>query len=108
MLKNYFKTAWKNLLANKVSSIINISGLAIGLATAVIILLVIVDELSYDKSHTNLQRIYLLMKNQKKADGISTGDVTAGPIAANIRNNMPETKYVARISYFDNSIIKIN
>lgn len=108
MLKNYFKTAWKNLLANKVSSIINISGLAIGLATAVIILLVIVEELSYDKFHTNLQSIYLLMKNQKKADGISTGDATAGPIAASIRSDMPETKYVARISYFDNSVIKIN
>ena len=107
MFKNYFKTAWRNLLANKTSAIINIGGLAIGLATAVIILLVIVDEFSYDKFNTNLQDVYLLMKNQKKVDGISTGDATAGPVAAIIRSNMPETKYVARVSYFDNSVIKI-
>lgn len=108
MLKNYFKTAWRNLQANKTSSIINISGLAIGLATVTIILLVIVAEFSYDKFHTNLQSIYLLMKNQKRVDGISTGDATAGPMAESIRSNMPESKYVSRIAYFDNSVIKVN
>lgn len=107
MFKNYFKTAWRNLVANKTSSIINIGGLAIGLATAVIILLVIVNEFSYDKFNTNIQDVYLLMKNQKRVDDISTGDATAGPIAASLRNNMPETKYVSRVSYFDNAVIKI-
>jgi len=107
MFKNYLKTAWRNLLANKTSAIINVGGLAIGLATAVIILLLIVNEFSYDKFNTNLQSIYLLMKNQKRVDGISTGDVTAGPIAASIRSNMPESKYVSRVRYFDNAVIKI-
>src|SRR4051812_44002856 len=96
MITNFLKTAWRNLWANRTSSLINIGGLAIGLSTAIIILLVIVDESSYDKFHTNLQHIYLLMKNQKKVDGISTGDATAGPMAAHIRSNMPETKYSAR------------
>ena len=107
MFKNYLKTAWRNLLANKTSAIINVGGLAIGLATAVIILLLIVNEFSYDKFNTNLQSIYLLMKNQKRVDGISTGDVTAGPIAASIRSSMPESKYVSRVRYFDNAVIKI-
>jgi len=108
MIKNFFKTAWRNLLANRTSSLINIGGLAIGLSTAIIILLVIVDEFSYDKFQPNLQSIYLLFKNQKRVDGISTGDATAGPMAASIRSSMPETKYAARVSYFDNSVIKIN
>src|SRR5262249_15270213 len=94
--------------ANKTSSLISIGGLAVGLSAAVIVFLVIVDEFSYDKFQTNRQGIYLLMKNQKRADGISTGDATAGPTAASIRSNMPDTKNVARVSYFDNSVIKIN
>lgn len=108
MVKNYFKTAWRNLLANKTSSLINIGGLAIGLSAAIIILLVIVGECSYDQFHTNRQSIYVLMKNQKRVDGISTGDATAGPMAASIRSSMPETKYTARVSYFNNSVIRIN
>jgi ABC-type antimicrobial peptide transport system permease subunit len=106
MFKNYFKTAWRNLIKNKVSSFINIIGLAVGLATSIIIMLVVVNEFSYDKFNTNLKDIYLLMKNQKRADGISTGDATAGPMAATLRNEMPETKYASRIAYFDDAIIK--
>ncbi len=107
MLKNYFKTAWRNLFRSKVSSIINIGGLAVGLATGIIILLVIVNEFSYDKFNKNLQRIYLLMKNQKQMDGISTGDATAGPMAPTMKNEMPEVIYASRVAYFDNQVLKV-
>ena len=107
MFKNYFKTAWRNLFKNKVSSFINISGLAVGLATSIIIMLLVVNELSYDKFNINLKNIYLLMKNQKQVDGISTGDATAGPMAATLRNEMPETKYAARVAYFNNQVMRI-
>ena len=107
MIKNYFKIAWRSLLKNKTSSIINISGLAVGLATSIIIMLVIVNELSYDKYNTNLKDIYLLMKNQKQMDGISIGDATAGPMAAAFRSEMPETKYVARVAHFDNQLMEV-
>ncbi len=107
MFKNYFKTAWRNLLKNKTSSFINISGLAVGLATSIIIMLVVVNEFNYDKFNINLKAIYLLMKNQKQVDGISTGDATAGPMAASLRNEMPETKYVSRVAYFDYQLIKV-
>ncbi|GAC1453463.1 MAG: hypothetical protein NVSMB7_16150 [Chitinophagaceae bacterium] len=107
MFESYFKMAWRSLIKNKISSIINIGGLAVGLATSIIIMLLIVDELSYDKFHANLPNIYLLMKNQKHADGISTGDASAGPMAASLRNEMPETKYAARIAYFGNQLIRV-
>jgi putative ABC transport system permease protein len=58
MLKNYFKTAFRNLLRNKFYSLINIVGLAIGLATCFLIILYVLDELSYDKYNVNASRIY--------------------------------------------------
>ena len=107
MFKNYFKTAWRSLVKNKTSSIINISGLAVGLATSIIIMLIVVNEFSYDKYNKNMDNIYLLMKNQKQVDGITTGDATAGPMAASFRNEMAETKYAARVAYFDNQLMEI-
>ena len=53
MIRNYFKIAWRNLTRNKVSSIINISGLAIGLACVLFIGMYVKDELSYDRFFKN-------------------------------------------------------
>ncbi len=106
MITNYFKIAWRNLFKNKVSSFINITGLALGLASGIIIMLVVLQEFSYDKFNAHRDDIYLLMKNQQQADGISTGSSTAGPMAATFRNEIPETKYAARVTYFGNQIIK--
>ena len=64
MLKNYIKIAWRNLLKNRTSSFINISGLAIGMAVAVLIGLWIWDELSYNKNFENYDRIGQIMQHQ--------------------------------------------
>src|SRR5580704_5908491 len=58
MLKNYFKTAWRNLKASKFYSIVNISGLAVGLATGIILLLWVQNEFSYDKFNQQYKNIY--------------------------------------------------
>jgi putative ABC transport system permease protein len=96
ILGSFFKISWRSLTKNKVSSIINIGGLAVGLTTAVLLILVISDEFSYDKFHTNLPDIYQVMKNQQHMDGISTGSSTPGPLASSLRKEFPETKYVSR------------
>jgi putative ABC transport system permease protein len=57
MLKNYFKTAWRNLMKNKTSSIINIGGLAVGMAVAMLIGLWVYDEVSFDKTNPNYKSI---------------------------------------------------
>src|SRR5882757_8480043 len=57
MIKNYLKIAWRNLIKNKVSSFINIGGLAVGMAVAMLIGLWIWDELSFNKYHQNYDRI---------------------------------------------------
>ncbi len=105
MLKNYFKIAFRNILKNKLSSFINIGGLSVGLATGIIILLVITDELSYDKFNVNLSDIYLLMKNNNLNGDIITGNTTPGPLAASVKNEIPEIKYAARTAQ-NNELIR--
>ena len=61
MIKNYFKIAWRNLIKNKASSFINIGGLAVGMAVAMLIGLWIWDELSFDKYHQNYDRVAIAM-----------------------------------------------
>src|SRR5688572_345650 len=58
MLKNYLKISWRNLVQNKVYSFINITGLAIGLAVCMLIILFLGHEYSYDKFHKNAERIF--------------------------------------------------
>jgi putative ABC transport system permease protein len=60
MLKNYCKTAWRNLMKNKFYSVINIAGLTLGLAIGILILLWVEDEMSYDGFHKNASQIYRL------------------------------------------------
>jgi putative ABC transport system permease protein len=57
MFKNYFKIAWRNLVKNKVYSFINIGGLAIGMAVAMLIGLWVYDEVTFNKSHDNYERV---------------------------------------------------
>jgi len=63
MIKNYLKVAWRNLSRNKVYSFINISGLAAGMAVAILIGLWIYDEVSYNKYHKNYDRIAQVIQN---------------------------------------------
>lgn len=72
MLKNNFKIAWRNLAKNGVSSFINIGGLAVGMAVAILIGLWIHDELSFNKSFENYDRIAQVMTKWKQADGART------------------------------------
>src|ERR1700743_3776828 len=58
MLKNYLKITWRNLLRHKAFSLINIVGLAIGMASAALILFWVQNELSYDQFHTKKDRLY--------------------------------------------------
>jgi putative ABC transport system permease protein len=60
MFRNHFRTALRNLFKNKLYTGINLIGLAVGLATCVLILVYVLDELSYDKFSTKADRIYRL------------------------------------------------
>ena len=60
MFKNYFKTAWRNLVKNKFYSFINIAGLTLGLTVGILILLWVQDEYSFDSFHKNAKNIIKL------------------------------------------------
>ena len=60
MVRNYFKIAFRNIIRNKIFTLINIMGLAVGMACFILITLWIRDELSYDKFHANKDNLYLL------------------------------------------------
>jgi putative ABC transport system permease protein len=62
MFKNYFKIALRNLNRNKIYSFINIAGLSIGLACAMLIILFVKDEVSYDRFHNNVGHIYRIVR----------------------------------------------
>jgi len=64
MIKNYFKIAWRNLVKNKMHSFINIAGLSVGMAVAMLIGLWVYDELSFNKSFDNYNNIAQVMQHQ--------------------------------------------
>ena len=69
MIKSYFTMGWRTLLRNKGYSIINIGGLAIGMAVAILIGLWVYDEISYDKNLSNYTRIARVMQNPRFQSG---------------------------------------
>ncbi|MGC4035910.1 MAG: ABC transporter permease [Chitinophagaceae bacterium] len=69
MFRNYFKTAFRNLRRNKVYSFINIAGLSLGLAAAMLIMLYVKDEVSYDRFNKGVENIYRIANKNIKPDG---------------------------------------
>ncbi len=96
MLKNYLNIAWRNLLKNKAFSFINISGLAIGMASAVLILLWVQNELSYDRFHTKGNRIYEAWNRGQMDDKIQCWNNTPKILALTLKKDYPEVEMVAR------------
>ena len=69
MFKNYLTIAFRNLMRNKGYSFINITGLSLGLAVAMLIVLYIKDELSYDRFHTQQPLLYRIVVNERDPEG---------------------------------------
>jgi len=87
MLKNYFKIAFRNLLANKFFSVINIGGLAIGIAVAMLIGLWIWDELSYDKQNEHYDKIAQVIRQTTVNGEIGDGYPSPIPLAQELRSS---------------------
>jgi putative ABC transport system permease protein len=98
MFNNYLKIAFRNLKKHLGYSLINVAGLAIGMA-CILILLFVFDELSYDKFHENHDRIYRVTRKWFNADGVVNlhlGHV-APPVAPLLKNDFPEIVHAVRI-----------
>ncbi|WP_276372767.1 ABC transporter permease [Chryseolinea sp. H1M3-3] len=100
MIKNYLKIAWRNLSKNKIFSLINIGGLAVGMGVAILIALWVYDELSFDKYHQHYDRIAQVMQHQTWNGEIGTQEANPAQMAEEIRNLYAnDFKYVLQASW---------
>ena len=98
MLKNYIKVAFRALRRQKGYSFLNIAGLSVGLACALLIALWIQDELSYDRFHQNGDRIYQVRRHvQFNSDQIYTQQSVPWPLASALEENYSEVEEVVLI-----------
>lgn len=111
MLKSYFKIAFRNIFKNKLFSLINILGLAVGIACAIVILLFVQDELSYDQFHSKKDRIVRVTREWLNQDGESNLHLArvAPPIGTLLINDYPQTiERMVRILSDYNTKLKYN
>src|ERR1700722_6240372 len=102
MFKNYFKIAFRNLARNKAFSFINVFGLAVGLATCILIMLYVFSEMGYDKQNKDAGRIYRIAyaADNKGSALEKPWAATAAPIAWGLKADMPEVEEVTRLLKF--------
>ncbi|WP_259065694.1 ABC transporter permease [Mucilaginibacter sp. X4EP1] len=87
MFRNYLTIAWRNLIKNKVLSLINIGGLAVGMAVVMLISLWILDEVTFNEYHKNYGRIAKVVQNLINNGGVETWFVVPYPLAAELRKS---------------------
>ncbi|MEJ0055261.1 MAG: ABC transporter permease [Bacteroidota bacterium] len=97
MIKHFIKIFFRTALKERTYSFINVSGLAVGLASSIFIALWIIDEIGYDKFHTRRDQIFQVMANSSYPDGIQTFPNTPGPLANALRD-LPEVEESCRVN----------
>src|SRR5580765_3874599 len=107
MIKNYFKTAWRNLVKNKTFSFINIAGLVIGITSCILIFLYVQYELSYDKYNSQATQIYRLSEVLHLPKEDRPQAVTSSIMAPTLQAIFPEIKKSARLT-FSGRILSVN
>lgn len=98
MLKNYFKIAFRHLLKNKGFTAINIVGLATGMAAAILIMLWVKSEFSFDRFYSRTDQIYAVGIKDVWAGSAVQHFYTPKPMAAALKTDFPEIKHVARVN----------
>ncbi|HLF34076.1 MAG TPA: FtsX-like permease family protein [Cyclobacteriaceae bacterium] len=106
MLRNYFLIAARTILRQKFYSMINVFGLTLGIVISFLIALYILDELSYDRFHENIGRMYRLDLHGKLGGQEVFTTNTAPVIAGALVNEIPEVEQSMRIENWDDVIIK--
>ncbi|MEO5890546.1 MAG: ABC transporter permease [Ferruginibacter sp.] len=103
MFKNYFRTAWRSLSKYKAYSIINILGLTLGIASCLVIFLVVRYELSYDQFNKKASRTYRVTLN-----AIDFNPSVSMAVVPALRNDFPELEQVSQIWFRESALIKID
>jgi putative ABC transport system permease protein len=96
MIRNYIKTAYRSLSKNKGFTLLNVLGLAVGLATCLLIVFYVADELGYDHYNKNFSRIYRVDEEVKYNGDLSHEAVCPAPLASTLAGQFPEIENTVR------------
>ncbi len=99
MFSNYLKVAFRNIGRHKGHAFINIAGLAVGLASCLLILLWVGDELSFDRFNENADDIYRVLQDIRFSDHETTWAIAQGPLGPSLENDIPEILRAARVTW---------
>jgi len=108
MIKNYFKIAWRNLFKNKTFSLINISGLALGMTCSLLIMLWVTDERSVNRFHSNDKNLYSIYERQYHDGQVDAGHYTPGILAREMKLKFPEIEYASGMAWNELSTFEAN
>lgn len=97
MFRSYMKIAWRNITRNKINSLINIMGLALGMASAILLLLNIQYGISVDQFHQNKANLYTVYNRSNFNGQLLCWNTTAPPLAPALKAEFPEIKNAARV-----------
>ena len=107
MLYNYLKIAIRNLARHKAFTFLNIAGLAVGIAAALVIFLVVTFELSFDTYHTKGERIYRIVNEFKHAAGKDYQTGVPFPFGKALKTDYPVLRKVAMVFNGNNNQISV-
>ncbi|HLI93072.1 MAG TPA: ABC transporter permease, partial [Puia sp.] len=106
MLRNYFKSAWRGILRGRSFSIINILGLIVGMAGATLILLWLINEISYDRFHVNRDRIYqVYAMTDIPGEKHTCIGVVSQPLGPAMKARFPDVESFARLTDVDHFLV---
>ncbi|MCK4748337.1 MAG: ABC transporter permease, partial [Bacteroidales bacterium] len=105
MWRNYFVVALRNISKNKVFTLINVSGLAIGLASSILIFLFIIKEVSFDRFHTHADRIHRLYIDGGIGEQTFRGAWTSMIMAPTFKEKIPEIEQFVRFDVFNQQLV---
>src|SRR5687768_3394531 len=94
-IRSFFRT----LLRNKVLSAINLSGLALGFSSCILIVLFLFDELNYDAHHSNLNRIYRITTRFVSEGSVDNIAIAASPLPETVKEKYPEVEESIRFDF---------
>ena len=107
MIKNYLKISFRHLLRNRAYTLINISGLTLGVTVCILIFLILQKEYSYDKIHQNYHNIYRINRVSENASGKDYSGNTAYPLKEVLENDISEIQQLTRLHFDGENVIKV-
>ena len=109
MFKNYFKTAFRSLIRNRNYTIINIAGLAVGIAVCMMIFIIIQFQISFDNFHSKKDRIYRVLTESQHADArnITYAKNVPFPMPANLKTAFPQLEQLAPVYASHNDQLQV-